>query len=88
VLIAAIFNILYNQSRFAAEELAQIGQFAENNYFGKPCGLMDQMTCAVGGVVAIDFRNPQQPRLHGWKRIWQLPVSAWSWWTAAGITPI
>ena len=63
VLIAAIFNILYNQSRIAAEELAKIGQFAENNYFGKPCGLMDQMTCAVGGVVAIDFRNPQQPEI-------------------------
>lgn len=42
-------------------ELAQIGQYAENIYFGKPCGLMDQMACAVGNAVHIDFINPEEP---------------------------
>ncbi|MBN1542833.1 galactokinase [candidate division KSB1 bacterium] len=63
VLIAAVFSVLYNQNRVAAEELAMIGRYAENVYFGKPCGLMDQMTCAVGGVVAIDFAKPEAPEI-------------------------
>jgi galactokinase len=42
-------------------EIAEIGQFAENEYFGKPCGLMDQTSSAVGGVVAIDFADPSSP---------------------------
>ncbi|MGH7494990.1 MAG: galactokinase [bacterium] len=61
VLIATIFNHLYNEGRIAPETLAAIGQYAENNYFNKPCGLMDQLTIAVGGIVTIDFENPQQP---------------------------
>jgi galactokinase len=61
VLIGTILNHLYNDGRIAPATLAQIGQFAENNYFGKPCGLMDQLTCAVGGIVAIDFEDPQKP---------------------------
>ena len=47
--------------REKAEELAKIAQFAENEYFGKPCGLMDQMACAVGGFVYIDFEDPKNP---------------------------
>lgn len=42
-------------------EIARIGQWAENRYFGKPCGLMDQIASAVGGVVAIDFADPENP---------------------------
>ena len=42
-------------------EIAIIGQYAENVYFGKPCGLMDQMACSVGGLVHIDFANPEKP---------------------------
>ncbi|KAA3656696.1 MAG: galactokinase, partial [Calditrichaeota bacterium] len=61
VLIGSIFNALYNNSSIAPEELAKIGQYAENEYFGKPCGLMDQMACAVGGIIAIDFKDPQKP---------------------------
>jgi galactokinase len=61
VLIATILNDLYNDGRMAPETLALIGQYAENNYFNKPCGLMDQLTIAVGGIVAIDFENPQKP---------------------------
>ena len=43
------------------EELAILGQYVENVYFGKPCGLMDQMACAAEGVLAIDFRDPSKP---------------------------
>lgn len=61
ILIGAVFNCLFAGGRFDAVELAQIGQWAENNYFGKPCGLMDQTACSVGGVVAIDFADPARP---------------------------
>jgi len=63
VLIATIFNALYNGGGMANEELAKVCQAAENEYFGKPCGLMDQMTCAIGGIVAIDFRDLHAPRV-------------------------
>jgi galactokinase len=44
-------------------EIARAGQFAENEYFGKPCGLMDQASSAVGGIVAIDFADPADPEI-------------------------
>lgn len=61
VLIGTIFNGLFNDGKIAPETLAKIGQYAENVYFGKPCGLMDQVACAVGGIVTIDFQDPEQP---------------------------
>lgn len=61
ILIGTMFNSLFAGGRFDAVQLAQIGQWAENNYFGKPCGLMDQTACSVGGVVAIDFADPASP---------------------------
>ena len=61
VLIGTIFNVLYNKNEINIETIAKIGQYAENNYFGKPCGLMDQMACAVGGIIAIDFENIGSP---------------------------
>jgi galactokinase len=61
VLIGCIVNDLYNYGRIPPEKIAQIGQFAENTYFGKPCGLMDQTASAVGGVLSIDFQNPAAP---------------------------
>lgn len=61
VLIGSIFNALFNNNSIAPDILAQAGQFAENNYLGKPCGLMDQMACAVGGIIFIDFKNPLIP---------------------------
>ena len=61
VLIGTIFNVLFNDGTIPPETIAAIGQYAENHYFGKPCGLMDQMACAVGGIVHIDFKDPQQP---------------------------
>jgi galactokinase len=63
VLLGTILNALYNGNAISPETLAAIGQYAENVHFNKPCGLMDQITCAVGGIVAIDFENPQQPRV-------------------------
>ena len=61
VLIGGILNALYNGSRIDPITLAKIGQYAENVYFDKPCGLMDQLACAVGGIMAIDFRDNENP---------------------------
>ncbi|MDR2150262.1 MAG: galactokinase [Spirochaetaceae bacterium] len=58
VLIGRIFDNLYGKAARSALEIAQIGQKAENQYFGKPSGLMDQAACACGGVVLIDFADP------------------------------
>lgn len=61
VLIGTIMNHLYNEGRVSKKEIALIGQYAENNYFNKPCGLMDQLTIAVGGIISIDFRDSENP---------------------------
>ena len=60
-LIGTILSGLYNNMSVSAIEIAIIGQYAENVYFGKPCGLMDQMACSVGNLVYIDFENPSKP---------------------------
>jgi galactokinase len=57
VLIVTILNHLYNDAKIDDVTNAQIAQYSENNYFCKPCGLMDQTTCAVGGFVTIDFKD-------------------------------
>ena len=61
VMIATILSGLYNEQKIAPEELAKIAQYAENVYFGKPCGLMDQCACAFGGLITIDFKDITQP---------------------------
>ena len=61
VLMGRIINGLYFENRLSSVEIAQIGQYAENVYFGKPCGLMDQTASSVGGMVYIDFKNTQAP---------------------------
>ncbi len=61
ILVGTILNELYNDGRFSMVELAQIGQMAENEYFGKPSGLMDQCGCAVGGFISIDFADVKKP---------------------------
>lgn len=61
VLIGTILNELFFERKLSAIEIAQIGQYAENVYFGKPCGLMDQMASSVGGMVYIDFADPENP---------------------------
>ena len=61
VLIGAIINHLFNDGKMSAVENGIIGQWSENNYFGKPCGLMDQTACSVGGLITIDFEDPSNP---------------------------
>jgi len=61
VLIGRIFDSLYGEGKRTPLEIAQIGQIAENVYFGKPCGLMDQTACAAGGAVSIDFEEKENP---------------------------
>ena len=61
VLMGTLLNDLFFGGRCTPVELAQIGQYAENVFFGKPCGLMDQMASSVGGVVSIDFENTAHP---------------------------
>lgn len=61
VLVGTILNALYCQNEQSAVKIAQIGQYAENVYFGKPCGLMDQAASSVGSFVAIDFKDAQHP---------------------------
>ena len=61
VLIGTILNHLFNEGKMDPVRIAQIGQYSENHYFGKPCGLMDQVACAVGGLVTIDFKDPSEP---------------------------
>lgn len=60
-LIGTIISYLYNDGKVSSVEIARIGQYAENVYFGKPCGLMDQMACSVGGMVYIDFKDKENP---------------------------
>ncbi|NLO83330.1 MAG: galactokinase [Clostridiales bacterium] len=61
ILLGTIMNHLYNEGKIDEILLAKIGQYAENVYFNKPCGLMDQIACAMGGLVAIDFKDFDNP---------------------------
>lgn len=63
ILCGTIFNHLYNSDALNSVELAVIGKFSENNYFGKPSGLLDQMACAYGGIVSIDFEHESEPKI-------------------------
>ena len=61
--IGTIVSYLYNDGAIDAVTIAIIGQYAENVYFGKPCGLMDQMACSVGNLVHIDFADVKNPKV-------------------------
>ncbi len=63
IMVATILDQIWNQGRLSPLERALIGQYAENNYFGKPSGLMDQCGCSVGGFMTIDFADPADPQL-------------------------
>jgi galactokinase len=63
VLIGTILNHFYNGDRVEPLVIAQIAQEAENKFFGKPCGLLDQTACATGGFVGVDFADPAAPRV-------------------------
>ena len=60
-IIGTILSGLYNNMQITPVDIAIIGQYAENVYFGKPCGLMDQMACSVGSLVHINFAEPDTP---------------------------
>ena len=60
-MIGNILNHIYNEGKIDNVEIAKLSQYAENQFFGKPCGLMDQMACGVGGIIAIDFADPSKP---------------------------
>ena len=59
LLIGVVLNEAYANSRFNKMELAQIGQYAEAEFYGKPCGLLDQTAISYGGIIKIDFKNPE-----------------------------
>ena len=61
VLIGTIINHMFFDGKVSQPEVAMIGQYAENVFFGKPCGLMDQMASAVGSMVTIDFFDKENP---------------------------
>ena len=61
-MIGTIENYIYNEGKIGFTEIAQLGQYSENKFFGKPCGLMDQIACAAGGFVHIDFKDPANPK--------------------------
>lgn len=61
VLVGTMLNALFFDGKATAQEIAQYAQYAENVYFGKPCGLMDQMASSVGNLVAIDFSDAERP---------------------------
>ena len=60
-MIGNILSHMYNDGKVDNVEIAKLAQYAENVFFGKPCGLMGQVACAVGGIVAIDFKDPKAP---------------------------
>ena len=60
-IIGTIIDGLYNDMSIDMVTIAKVGQYAENVYFGKPCGLMDQCACAVGGLISIDFNDTEHP---------------------------
>lgn len=61
VLICSIMNHLYNDGKIDTVTIAKISQYAENVYFGKPCGLLDQTASSAGSAVSIDFASPEKP---------------------------
>jgi galactokinase len=61
VLVASVLNGLYNGGKIDPVEIARAGRYAENRYFGKPCGLMDQFACSNGGIVGMDFEDTDNP---------------------------
>lgn len=61
VLVGTMLSYLYNDGKVDAVTIAKIAQYAENEYFGKPCGLMDQMASSVGSFITINFKDPKQP---------------------------
>ena len=67
VMLVEMFNALFNDGKVNAVDRAIIGQYAENVYFGKPSGLMDQMAISVGSFIGIDFKDPSKPVIENYE---------------------
>ena len=63
-LICQIINTLFNDGKLSKTDYAYIGKYAENHYWDKASGLLDQMCCAYGGLISIDFKNPDMPKVN------------------------
>jgi galactokinase len=63
ILIGTVFNSLFNNGKFTPVDLARFGRYAENEYMGKPCGLMDQLSSASAGFILMDFRESDKPEI-------------------------
>ncbi len=63
MLLCSMLNTFFNEGRMSTVAYAHIGKYAENNYWNKASGLLDQMACAVGGLITIDFYEPQAPKV-------------------------
>ncbi|QNM06025.1 galactokinase [Qiania dongpingensis] len=63
VMAGTIISGLFHDEKISSLEIARAAQYAENTYFGKPCGLMDQMACSEGGLSRIDFKDPMLPEM-------------------------
>ncbi|MGI6006832.1 MAG: galactokinase [Ruminococcus sp.] len=62
-ILGTVLSGMFNDGKISPVEIAMTGQYAENVYFDKPCGLMDQMACSVGGMIYIDFQDPSCPEI-------------------------
>jgi len=63
VLVAEVLNVMYNDGKISAIEKAKAAHMGESDYFGKPCGLLDQSAISIGGVSYIDFKSTQNPKI-------------------------
>jgi galactokinase len=86
VLLGAILNAFNNAGRIPELELARLAQYAENQYFGKPCGLMDQTACLLRGLVSIDFRDFAHPLVRKVRCDFTASGTPWSSWTRGPAT--
>ena len=73
VLVARIFDVLFNDAKLSKKELAEIAHYSETEYFGKPCGLLDQIGVAHGGVNYLDFEDLANPKVEQVE--YKLPLS-------------
>lgn len=73
-LVVGIISHLYNADKVTPLEMAKIGQYAENVYFGKPCGILDQIGTSFGGLCYVDFKDPENPVVESLPFPFQLDV--------------
>ena len=70
-MVGTVLSGLYNEMSIDPVTIAQVGQYSENVYFGKPCGLMDQCACSVGSLIHIDFKDNDHPVAVSYTHLWR-----------------